>query len=118
MDQIEASESEASPSRFSISASMSSSSESLLEVGTGSSSLTVISHGSGVSLDCGLGFEVDLSFGRGGSLDLFSLGETLDLVVDCEDEGWGFFGGYCEGGDGFEAGDGLNLFSKGYFVKR
>ena len=116
MDQIEASESETSPSRFSTSASMSSSSENLLEVGTGSSSLTVISHDSGLSLDCGLGFEVDLFFGRGGSLDLFSLGETLDLVVDCEDEG--FFGGCCEGRDGFEAGDGLNFFSKGYFVKR
>ena len=87
MDQIEASESETSPSRFSTSASMSSSSENLLEVGTRSSSLTVILHDSGLSLDCDLGFEVDLIFGRGGSLDLFALGETLDLVVDCEDEG-------------------------------
>ena len=96
---------------------MSSSSENLLEVGTGSSSLTVISHDSGLSLDCGLGFEVDLFFGRGGSLDLFSLGETLDPVVDCEDEGWGFFGGCCEGGDGFEAGDGFEPFFKGIFCK-
>ena len=53
-DQIEASESEASPSKFSTSASMSSSSEILLELGTGSSIWTVISRDLGASLDCGL----------------------------------------------------------------
>ena len=81
-DQIEASESEASPSKFSTSASMSSCSENLLEVGTGSSIWTVISLDLGASLDCGLVLE-DL-FAGFGVLELFSFCETL--VEDCEDE--------------------------------
>ena len=82
-DQIEASESEASPSNFSTSASMSSSSENLLEVGTGSSFLTVVSRDLGASLGCGLVLEEDL-FAGFGVLGLFSFCETL--VADCEDE--------------------------------